>query len=67
MKVGDRIELVEMPDDPNPIPTGTKGTIEHINPVDFGRGDKFTQIDVKWDNGRTLMLSIPPDRIRIIE
>lgn len=66
MKIGDRIELIEMLDDPNPIPIGTKGTIQSINPVNFGR-EKFTQIDVKWDNGRTLMLSIPPDRVKIIK
>ncbi len=66
MKVGDRVELVEMPDDPNPLPRGSKGSIEEINHVDFGR-EKFTQISVKWDNGRALMVCIPPDQIRVIK
>lgn len=66
MKKGDRIELVNMSDDPNPIPVGTKGTIERVNPVEFGKNDKFTQVVVKWDNGRTLMLCIPPDEAKII-
>jgi hypothetical protein len=65
MRVGDRVELIEMPDDPDAIPTGSQGVVEHVNPVDFGK-EKFTQVSVKWDNGRTLMLSIPPDRVRII-
>jgi hypothetical protein len=65
MKVGDRVEMISMPEDPNPIEAGTKGTIEHINPVDFG-SEKFTQVSVKWDNGRTLMVCIPPDQIRVI-
>lgn len=64
MKIGDRVELIDMPDDPSPIPVGTKGTVERINDV---KGLGFTQVQVKWDNGRTLMLSIPPDRVRIIE
>jgi hypothetical protein len=66
MKVGDRIELIAMPDDLNPIPAGTRGTIEHINTVEFSKTDKFTQVHAQWDNGRTLMLSIPPDKVRVI-
>ena len=57
MKVGDRVEMISMPEDPNPIEAGTKGTICSINKVDFGR-EKFTQISVKWDSGRTLMVVI---------
>lgn len=64
MKIGDRVELVSMTDDPNPIPMGTKGTIDFINPVNMKPA--FTQVGVKWDNGRTLMVCIPPDQIRVI-
>lgn len=60
---GDRIRLVSMPDDPNPIPSGTEGTVTHVNPVP---SMKFTQIGVKWDNGRTLMLAVPPDVFTVI-
>jgi hypothetical protein len=63
---GDRIEMIRMSDDPNPIAPGTKGTVRHVEPVRLGPGDNFTQIDVLWDNGRTLMVVCPPDRIRKI-
>lgn len=66
LKIGDRVEMVQMKDDPNPIPAGTKGQVKHIEDVSFGRGDNFTQIDVKWDNGRQLMVVCPPDVIRRI-
>lgn len=65
MKTGDRIEMVNMPEDPNPIPRGTQGTVTHVNPVNLG-GDRFTQVSVNWDNGRTLMVVIPPDSVRVI-
>ena len=51
---GDRIELVDMPDDPDPIPFGTKGTVLYSD-------EKVGQIGVKWDNGRTLFLLIGVD------
>lgn len=64
--VGDRIELVSMPDDPDPIAPGTRGTVDWVGkPVNLG-GRTFDQIGVKWDNGRTLGLTVPPDRFRII-
>lgn len=60
---GDRIELLEMHNDPNPIAPGTQGTVTFINKV---RSMGFTQIAVDWDNGSTLMLTVPPDRYRIL-
>ena len=65
LKQGDRIELVRMNEDPDPIPVGTQGRVVSINDVTFGR-DSFTQIDVKWDNGRRLMVCTPPDAVRRI-
>jgi len=62
LQVGDRIELVSMPEDPNPIPRGTRGTVSHVNRV----GRDFVQVSVKWDNGSSLMLSFPPDRVRLV-
>lgn len=44
---GDRIELIEMPFDPDPIPRGEQGTVTSVNEM---------QIGVKWDCGRTLSL-----------
>ncbi len=52
---GDRIVLLSMPHDPDPVPVGTEGTVEEVNDVGFGA---FTQVEVSWDNGRTLMLSM---------
>jgi hypothetical protein len=61
LKIGDRIRLVSMTDDPDPIPTGALGTIVGVYPQ---RG--WTQVDVNWDSGRSLMLTIPPDRIELV-
>ena len=65
-KPGDRIRLIAMPDDPNPIPPGTKGTVVGVEQIGSGR-EKWFQVDVDWDNGRTLMLSVPPDEIVELE
>ena len=59
--VNTRIRLLAMPSDPDPLPVGSLGTIEAVN--DLGT---WHQITVKWDDGRTLMLSFPPDRIEIL-
>lgn len=59
---GRRIELIEMPDDPDPIPKGTRGTI--VDVVDCGFFG--TQIWVEWDISRSLMLVVPPDRYRLV-
>lgn len=61
--VNDRIELLDMPDDPNPIPPGTQGVVTAVHYIN---GMGFWQIQVDWDNGRSLMLSIPPDEIRVL-
>lgn len=59
MKVGDRIKLIKMTDDPRPIEPGSEGTIEHI--------DDMGQIHVNWDNGRKLALIPEVDEYTIIE
>lgn len=61
MKVGDKVKLLKMDNDPNPIPIGTTGTITNINEV----SKNFTQVSVDWDNGRSLMLCLPEDQIEI--
>lgn len=63
LDVGDRIELIDMPEDPCPVEPGTRGTIGWINPSRGPRGP-FTQYHVDWDNGRSLMLLVPPDKYR---
>ena len=62
LKVGDRIRLIQMIDDPDPIPAGTNGTVTEIH-----IHSDWTQIDVSWENGRMLMLSSPPDKFEIID
>lgn len=46
--IGKEVVLINMKDDPQPIPAGTKGTIEMI--------DDVNHVHVKWDNGRNLSL-----------
>lgn len=61
-QVGDYIELIEMPDDPDPLAPGSRGTVNYVGK----RGGMGQQIGVKWDNGRTLMLVNGTDRFRIL-
>lgn len=63
---GDRVELLAMPSDPDPIPVGSRGTVVAIFDQMTG-GERWQQVDVAWDNGRTLMLVIPPDRVRVLK
>ena len=46
--VGTRIEVVEMVDDPRPIPSGTKGTVRIV--------DDMGTVHCDFDNGRRLGL-----------
>jgi hypothetical protein len=62
---GERIELVDMPEDPDPIAPGSEGTVTDVRRVSQP-GGYFWQVEVDWDNGRTLMLSVPPDRARVV-
>ncbi|MBA8881639.1 DUF4314 domain-containing protein [Phyllobacterium myrsinacearum] len=62
-RAGDRLELVHMPDDPSPIPVGTKGTVA-MDSTHIGKGR--WQTAMKWDNGRTLSIVSPEDKVRIL-
>lgn len=64
-KKGDRVKLVFMPNDPDPIPEGTEGTVLDVRQLDWGQ-DKFSQVAINWDNGRTLHCVCPPDHLEII-
>lgn len=59
-KAGDRIRLVKMVDDPNPLAPGSLGTVEFASRVGSGR-DAWVQVGVTWDCGRSLMPVCPPD------
>lgn len=59
--IGKRIKLVEMVDDPYPIPPGTTGTVTLACEV-LGN----MHLTVKWDIERSLTLVCPPDRYEVI-
>ena len=63
---GDRIRLLAMPDDPNPVPVGSTGTVTFVRECGTGP-HAWLQIGVDWDNGRKLMLSVPPDELEIAQ
>jgi|688.fasta_scaffold1944933_2 hypothetical protein len=56
-----------MADDPDPIPVGATGTVICISHHDDDDTELWHLIDVKWDSGRTLLLTLPLDRIEIIQ
>ena len=53
---GTRLVLLNMDDPYAPVPSGTKGTVVHV--------DDAAQIHMKWDNGRTLALVHGEDSFR---
>lgn len=60
---GDRIRMVQMAPDPLPIEPGSLGTITRVQ-----QGLYFSlQIDVKWDNGRSLSVILPDDKIELVD
>lgn len=67
IKEGERIRLVKMGEDPDPVPVGSCGTVKHVQPL-FLCGDKNpqTQFLIKWDSGRGLNCICPPDIIERI-
>lgn len=63
---GDRIRLIEMPQDPCPIPAGTTGTVISIQDLSAFVGKPDFQIMVNWDIERSLSLIWPTDRFEVI-
>ncbi|MFV8385069.1 DUF4314 domain-containing protein [Vibrio parahaemolyticus] len=56
---GTRIEMLSMQNDPDPIPTGTKGTVKSV--------DDMGTLLMSWDNGRTLGVCVlEGDEVKII-
>lgn len=60
-KVGDRVKLLHMPNDPDPVPNGSTGTVWRV--ADFG---SHAQIGVNWDNGRSLNIVVPEDSFEVL-
>jgi len=61
LKIGVRIRLISMPEDPDPVPNGSFGTVREVH-----RHHDWMQVEVDWDNGRRLMLTIPDDLIEVL-
>jgi len=62
-KTGDRIELIRMEDDPNPVKPGERGTVREIYRV----YNNQAQIWVNWDNGRNgIAVILPIDEIKLV-
>jgi len=62
IRAGARIRLLSMPDDPDPIPVGSTGTIESVTDGPLG------QVQVRWDDsGRSLALIPGVDRFEVID
>ena len=65
--VGDTIEMIEMEgEDPNPILPGTKGVVTRIDSQVIS-GIPEEHLWINWENGRTLKVLLPHDKIRIIK
>lgn len=63
--LGDTIEMINMEDEVDAIPKGTKGVVFNIDSHVFS-GEPEEHLDVKWENGRTLKVLLPHDKIRVI-
>ncbi len=50
-----------MPDDPDPIPAGSIGTVTRVTAGPLG------QVSVDWDSGRSLSLVPGVDRFEVVE
>jgi len=62
IRTGDRVRLLSMPDDPDPIPAGSTGTVTRVTDGPLG------QTDVRWDDfGRSLSLVPGVDKFEVIE
>ncbi len=64
--IGDLIELLEMPEDPCPIPVGTKGRVMGVQQLVWHHGAEF-QIMVEWEIPRSLSMIHPKDKFRVLK
>ena len=65
-KIGDRIRLIDMPNDPCPIPAGTTGTVTGMTDLSKLMRQPDVQIWVDWDIPRSLSLIWPVDKFEVI-
>jgi len=57
----DRVKIIHMPNDPNPIPGGSTGTVTRVT------DGPLAQVSVDWDNGRSLSLVPGTDEFEVLE
>ncbi len=62
-RIGDRVRITGVMDDPDPIPVGTEGVVDWLGAWD---SELTRQIGVKWQNGRRLIL-LDTDPFIVIE
>lgn len=60
VKVGDRVRITGRMDDPSPLKVGAEGTVRALMGTRL-----FPQIDVDWDDDRTLFL-LPADPFEVV-
>lgn len=60
VKVGDRVELVEMNDTMTSLTKGSKGTVKKID-------EEQDMIWVEWDNGEKLALLTDFDKFKVLK
>lgn len=60
--IGKKIELIQMGEDPDPIPSGSTGTVTGY----YLEKDTY-QLWIDWDLNRSLNLVCPPDKWKIKE
>ena len=61
-RMGDRVRVTGVMNDPNPLPVGTEGTVDWLGQWE---SELTKQIGVKWDNGSRLIL-LPFDPFEVI-
>lgn len=74
VQLGDLIELIEMTDDPDPIPPGSRGIVicvwRRLTPTTWGSPHQpegeVTRIEVDWTPRRGLVILPPTDTFKIL-
>lgn len=62
VQTGQIVELIFMPNDPDPIKPGDRGVVTYVTAFSTGGW----QIGVAWKSGRTLRL-VPGDQFKVVE
>ncbi len=61
-RIGDRVRITGLMNDPDPLPIGLEGTVVDVTPSAW----TIQQYDVKWDGGRRNLLLLPGDPFTIL-